>query len=110
MGFIEKEVTPYFFNQLYREKHGYFLQERSHGMLGHLEFFFDAFRTTDIPKLYQLMSFVNKRIEPGRTEKCFCGSGEKYRRCHREAYRKVAQLSEPELSFFIQQLVELRAF
>lgn len=106
VSFIEKEVTPYFFNQLYREKHGYFLRERSHGVLGQLEFFFDVFGTTDIRKVHQLMTFVNQRVEPGRTEKCFCNSGEKYRRCHREAYRKVVQFSERELSYFIHQLIE----
>lgn len=72
IGFVEKEITPYFFNQLYREKHGHFLQERSHGLLGELEFFFDLFGTTDLLKPYELMLFVSKRIEPSRTEDCFC--------------------------------------
>lgn len=105
VGFIENEVTPYFFNQLHREKHGYFLQERSHGSLGQLEFFFDLLGTTDLLELYRFLQFVRNRKEPTRTENCFCGSGEKYRRCHREAYRQVAQFNDVELDCLIVHLV-----
>lgn len=109
-GFIEKEVKPYFFNQLFREKHGYFLQERSHGLLGEFEFFFDLFKTKDLLRLYELMSYVVKRLEPGRTENCFCGSKEKYRRCHREAFRTVIKFTDEELRYFIMQLVNSNIF
>jgi hypothetical protein len=108
--FIEKEVKPYFFNQLFREKHGYFLLERSHGLLGELEFFIDLFKTKDLLTLYELMSFVAKRIEPGRTENCFCGSKEKYRRCHREAYRTIIKFTDEELRYFIMQLANSNIF
>ncbi len=108
--FIEKEVKPYFFNQLFREKNGYFLQERSHGLLGELEFFFDLFKTKDLLRLYELISHVAKRIEPSRTENCFCGSKEKYRRCHREAYRTTLQFTNEELRYFIRQVIGSKAF
>lgn len=29
--------------------------------------------------------------EPGRNEPCWCGSGEKYKRCHLDADRRRAQ-------------------
>lgn len=110
VGFIEKEVTPYFFNQLFREKHGYFLHERSHGLLGELEFFIELFRTTDLLKLYESMLFVSRRREPSRTEDCFCGSSEKYRRCHRDAYRTTVKFTEAELRYFIGELVNSNVF
>lgn len=109
-AFIEKEVKPYFFNQLFREKHGYFLQERSHGLLGELEFFFDIFKTKDLLRLYQLLTFIAKRVEPGRTENCFCGSKEKYRRCHREAFRTAIRFSDRELRYFIMQIIQSKTF
>lgn len=34
VGFIEKEVKPYLFNQTFRRLNGYFYQERSHGLKG----------------------------------------------------------------------------
>lgn len=108
--FIIEEVTPYFFNQLYREKHGYFLQERSHGLIGELEFFFDLFRTADLLKVYKMLYVIKQRLEPTRTEKCFCGSKEKYRRCHRDAYRIASRFSDHELSYFIRKLIESDIF
>jgi len=108
--FIGKEVIPYFFNQLFREKYGYFLHERSHGLLGDLEFFFELFRTTDLLELYESMLFVSGRREPSRREDCFCGSGEKFRRCHREAYRTAAKFSDVELQYFIGELVNSTVF
>ena len=108
--FIEKEVKPYFFNQLFREKHGYFLQERSHGLLGEVEFFFDLFRTSDLLELYELLRFVSKRKEPSRTEDCFCGSRMKYRRCHRDAYRIAIKFTDRELEYFISHLTNSAPF
>jgi hypothetical protein len=109
-SFIEHQVKPYFFNQLHREKHGYFLKERSHGLKGELEFFFDLFGTSDITELYEMMRFVAMRKEPGRSENCFCGSIEKYRRCHREAFRTMSQFSNSEIRHFIKQIASTNEF
>lgn len=109
-SFIEREVKPYFFNQAYREKYGFYLQERSHGLLGQLEFFFDLFRTKDLLKLYKFMTFVRKRSEPTRSADCFCGSGEKYRRCHREAYRTMCEFTDREFGYFLHELTHSNAF
>lgn len=103
-SFIEHQVKPYFFNQLHRERHGYFIHERAHGLQGELEFFFDLFRTTDLTKLYEMMRFVANRREPGRSEKCFCGAKEKYRRCHREAFRTMSMFSNCEIRYFFKRL------
>lgn len=109
-SFIEKEVKPYFFNQAYRERYGYYLQERSHGLLGQLEFFFDLFRTKNLLELYRLMMFVRRGAEPSRSEKCFCGSGEKYRRCHREAYRTMCEFTDTEIGHFLHELTHSNTF
>lgn len=108
--FIENQVKPYFFNQLHREMHGYFLKERSHGLQGELEFFFDLFRTKDLGLIYRLMAFVAKRKEPGRTEQCFCGSKQKYRRCHRDSYRVVSKFTDVEIHHFIKRISETKEF
>lgn len=109
-SFIEKEVKPYFFNQAYRERYGYYLHDRSHGLLGQLEFFFDLLKTKDLLKLYRFMTFVRRRVEPTRSENCFCGSGEKYRRCHREAYRTMCEFTDTEIGYFLNELTSCDAF
>jgi len=102
--FIENEVTPYFFNQKFRETNGYFLNERSHGIKGNIEFFQDVFKTKDSPTIIRNLLFIKERTEPNRVSLCFCGSGEKYRNCHRDGYRLINKFSDEELNFFIKML------
>ena len=109
-SFIEKEVKPYFFNQAFREHHGYFMQERSHGYLGELEFFFELFRTRDLEQLYKLITFTENGLEPHRTDECFCGSREKYRRCHRNAFRVMVQFTNQEIKLFKHKIVHSPQF
>lgn len=102
--FIENQIKPYLFNQKYREMHGFFLKERPHGNKGNVQFFMEELNTNNYPKLLQLLYFIKERHEPNRVQNCFCGSGKKYRHCHRCAYRKLSQFTDIELNQFIQMI------
>lgn len=109
--FIEKEVVPYFFNQTFRRIKGYFLNERSHGISGEIEFFKSELRTDNILNIVKWLQFISQRKEPSRSEKrCFCGSQIMYRHCHRERYRKLAKLGDLELKYFIHEIFESEEF
>jgi len=99
--FIETQVKPYFFNQKYREIHGFFLRERAHGQRGIIEFFEETFGTTNLNEVIYGLQLVKSRNEPNRVSHCFCGSGLKYRKCHRTAYRLMSQFTNEELDYFI---------
>lgn len=103
-GFIEKQVIPYFFNQKHRELHGYFLREHSHGPKGLVEFFEDQFKTKDINVILNGLSFIRGRREPSRVGTCFCGSGQKYRKCHRETYRSLKEFNNVQLDAIIKMI------
>lgn len=96
-NFITNHVLPYFHNQLFRELNGYFLNERSHGNEGIREFFQTKFNTDDSKKVSQWLLFIAKKKEPERTAECFCGSGKKYRKCHRNTFRELSIFSILEL-------------
>ncbi len=102
--FIEQEVKPYFYNQKYREIHGYFLHERSHGLAGNIEFLQEFFGTKNLQAILILLQFVLRHKEPNRVEECFCRSGIKYRKCHRDIYRKTRQYLDDELALFINMI------
>lgn len=102
--FIENQIKPFLFNQKYREMHGFFFKERPHGNKGNVQFFMEELNTNDYPKLLQLLYFIKGRKEPNRVQNCFCGSGEKYRYCHRSAFRKLSQFTDIELNFFIEMI------
>ena len=110
LWFIEQQVKPYFYNQKYREMHGYFLHERSHGMEGNLEFFKDVFKTNDLTKIAQGLMFIKGRKEPDRVSNCFCGSGIKYRKCHRETFRSLSKFTDEELDLYTNWIIDSPGF
>ncbi|MDR7128093.1 hypothetical protein J2X69_000421 [Algoriphagus sp. 4150] len=101
LSFIENQVTPYFFNQKHREVNGFFLRERAHGMRGNLDFFKETFRTTNLRKIVSFLEYIKSNPEPNRTNDCFCGSGDKFRKCHRDEFRKFKPLSSEAIDTFM---------
>ncbi|OOQ57412.1 SEC-C metal-binding domain-containing protein [Mucilaginibacter pedocola] len=85
--FFHQQIIPYFFNQKHREMHGYFLNERVHGIEGNQAYFRDLFKTNNLNEISNLIRYIVNNVEPNRVSDCFCGSGNKYRRCHRNAFR-----------------------
>lgn len=102
--FIEEQLKPYFYNQLHRENFGYYLNERTHGPKGNVEFFEEVFHSKNILLIIAGLEFIRLRHEPNRVQNCFCGSGTKYRKCHRETFRQLSVYSNGELEFFINYI------
>lgn len=92
LSFIEQQVMPYFFNQTFRRLNGYFINERSHGLIGVIEYYQEIFYEKNIPKLIRLMEFVLNNEEPNRVSMCFCGAKNKYRKCHRDTFRVIHEI------------------
>jgi hypothetical protein len=97
--FIAEEVLPYLFNQTHRKVEGYYVNgEYSHGLFGTYEFYAHLLGTGNNVELTMwLMRFIAGSDRPGRTSGCFCGSGRKFRSCHREAYDKLRILGKKKL-------------
>jgi hypothetical protein len=108
--FIEEQVVPYFYNQTFRRENGYFLKERAHGIQGWLEFFADTLKTRNIVNMVHALELVLKRPEFHRTSYCFCGSGKKYRKCHKEAYETLSYFSNNDLAYYIDELKNTREY
>ena len=103
-SFIQNQIIPYLHNQSFREREGYFLQERSHGLQGQLESLYDLLQTRDINKIYSLLMYIYKNDTPSRTAKCFCGSGKKYRHCHKKKYLLIKSMGQDRLRSIILSL------
>lgn len=107
LSFIEKQVMPFFFNQTFRRINGYFINERSHGLLGVIEYYQDIFNEKHIAKLLRLMDFVLDNEEPNRVSICFCGMKNKYRKCHRDAFRLIHEIGIPNVKLHHSLIKEL---
>jgi hypothetical protein len=105
-SFIENQLKPYLFNQKYREVHGFFLKERPHGNKGNIQFFIEVFQTNDLTTIVKWLIFIRQRNEPNRVSKCFCGSSQKYRKCHRKTYRTLSAFTNQELDYFIDMILK----
>lgn len=104
ISFIKDQIVPFLFNQKFREENGYFLNERSHGLNGNLEFFKDLFETSDLQIIKKCLVFISRKSNPKRTSLCFCGSGKKYRKCHRNAYQKLSSLPNEFFALYINMI------
>lgn len=107
-SFIQMQVLPYLHNQSFREKEGYFLNERSHGSIGILESLYDILHVNDLVKAYSLLVYIYKNNMPLRTSNCFCGSNLKYRYCHKEAYHTLKSIGQERLLGIISYLNNLK--
>lgn len=110
LSFLDNQVRNYFYGQIFRNQNGYFLKERSHGSRGWIEFFEETFMTNNIFNiefgLHQILE--GKKID--RVSKCFCGSGKKYRKCHKKSYDILSKLSLEQINYFLFALRETNEY
>lgn len=106
LDFIKNEVIPFFFNQTFRKENGYFINERSHGVTGLVEFYAEKLGNNDIKQIIILLGYILFKSEPNRVALCFCGKNEKYRRCHRAAYKLLSQIKRENLLMHLQMMID----
>lgn len=88
-SFIEKYVIPYLYTYRFYEEYGvYPYGERSHGIMGDLEYLKDLFRVDSWRQVLDIMVFVVRMPYRGHLS-CPCGSGKRIRNCHGEILKKV---------------------
>lgn len=102
--FVRDHVLPYLHNQSFRERKGYFVNERSHGTMGILESLFDLLKVNDRAKVINILIFIYRNDSPPRTATCFCGNGKKYRKCHRPAYKSIKKIGQERLERIISNI------
>ena len=106
--YVDEEVIPYLFNQTHRKVEGYYVNgEYGHGLYGLYEFYAKILNTNDIKRIVQLMLMIANMSRPGRTSECFCGSGRKFRYCHRPAFDKLITLGKEILEDHAAKLMVL---
>jgi len=104
LQFIDNQVVNYFYSQIFRNQNGYFLKERSHGNKGWIEFFEETFMTKNIFNIEFALVQILEGNKIDRVSKCFCGSGNKYRKCHKKSYDILSKLTNDNVRLFIECL------
>jgi hypothetical protein len=110
LSFIDTIVVPYFFNQKHRETFGFFLKEMPHGHTGIITSLQDIVGSKDKNLVIMAIQFALRRIKVERTEYCFCGSGKKFRQCHKTVIADLALLTDQELNFFLRIVINANSY
>lgn len=90
VDYIKKYAIPYFANQTYRLREGYYLYgEYSHGILGRIEFYQSKLKAKNLEELIRMFALIIKDFNPDRTAMCpFCHKT-KFRKCHKAAFKEL---------------------
>lgn len=96
--FIKDIAIPYFANQLYRKKEGYYLNEYSHGIKGIYEFYSDLFHTDDTKFWGLCIEYMLGKRKYDRNKACYCGSAKKYKKCHLLVEDKVRAIGSTQIT------------
>lgn len=94
LSFLENEVIPYFANQIYRKATGHFLNEYPHGLNGMKLFYINLFGSGDLSVFRKCLKHCFENVKFERNHECYCGSGQKYKRCHLLIEEKLQMIGE----------------
>ena len=97
--FIKEFAIPFFANQIYyenNEKKEWANGDYKHGIDGIVQFYQELFKCTSLKNiLLEIENAININIK--HYEKCFCGSGIKYKKCHRNIHNELMKLSRKRI-------------
>lgn len=107
LEFTQKELLPWFANQSYRRVTGNYVNgEQAHGDMGRIEFFMLELKAPNLLSCVEWMLKLAVRELPPRQAVCFCGSGEKWRKCHKPIFEKMYPISTSALYWAIDRFVK----
>ena len=85
VDYVDKLVVPFFASQkLIVLGQGKGIGEYSHFGSGIIEYYQDKFNTSDIEIILKSLYVLANKETCNRNQKCFCGSGIKFKRCHKK--------------------------
>ena len=104
--YIKRFIIPYFANQSFRMREGYYLYgEYSHGIFGRIEYYQSKLKAKSPQQLIQMFDLIIKGYSPARTAYCpFCCKM-KFRKCHKDVFKKLGTIKELLVWDGLEQLI-----
>lgn len=104
LWFLNHVLVPRLAEEYIVNNGGKYYREFSHGTLGDLEFYFEKFRTKSPKEVLRYLTWILRGDFPKHYELCYCGSGKKFKKCHRLIFEQLKGLGDGFLSFELQKL------
>lgn len=106
--FIKRYVLPYLANQLYYENNPdkkWANGEYKHGFEGIVQYYCEVLEVSTLEELHkELKNYLEIKVK--RNDKCFCGSGLKYKKCHLIKTLPLSKISTKTIRNDFDQLTE----
>lgn len=82
LDWMNRSVYPYLSNQLHKERHGHYANgEYAHDFEGIVQFYREWWNL-DLDGIIKRLKLITETEPHTTNERCFCGSGTLYRKCH----------------------------
>lgn len=105
LWFLENILNPHLCREYVRDRKGYYITgERSHGMEGVWESYYDIFGTKDKEYIINEIEMVISHRNAERNDPCYCSSGKKYKVCHARVASKILDIGHIRLEEILQSL------
>lgn len=106
VDYIRRFAIPYFANQTFRRREGYYLYgEYSHGIIGRIEFYQNKLKAKSPQELIQMFDLIIRGYNPDRRAFCpFCRKV-KFRKCHRNVFKELETIKTLLVYDGSQQLI-----
>ena len=97
--YIDEFVVPYLANQTYCRKNGHYVNgEYAHNLMGELAFFQELLDIKSISIISETIKLaLSDSFNDPNNVPCFCGSGKKFKHCHKRAIQKMRSLGKDYL-------------
>ena len=95
MNYLNQFAVPYFANQTFRRKEGYYLYgEYSHGIFGRIEYYQNKLNAKSLAQLIVMLKFVVFGPDLSRNAKCpFC-TKTRFRKCHQHPIKELKSIKD----------------
>lgn len=106
--FIEKHAIAFFANFIYRKVNGVYKNgEYGHWMLGPKQFYTELLKTEEqkVWLLYFDNVFEGLKYNHERNHHCFCGSGKKFKSCHRIIFNTLKDIGRHQVASDFKEII-----
>ncbi len=103
-SFIKDVLLPRLGEEYEVNSGGKYLHEYSHNALGYWEFYFRKFNVKNPNRILEILDMMVKHNLPKGYENCFCGSGDKFKKCHQKSINEFSSLGNDYIKMQIQLL------
>src|SRR5690554_710600 len=103
--FLDKVLVPHLARETFRENKGFYPDgEYAHGYDGIWEYYKSILDKEDKQLILEELEQVANSSWPKRNDKCSCGSGKKFKKCHMDIWLEVLKSGKPYVQNQIQIL------